>query len=52
MRILRGLLAVVLLAVLVVGLPSCKSEGEGEKAGKAVDKALKDAGKAAEDATE
>ena len=48
---LKKLLIGLLFGVLVLGVGGC-SEGPGERAGKAVDEAVEDAGEAIEDATE
>ena len=44
----RGLIIVFLLA-FVLGMAGCQQEGAGEKAGKKIDKAAEQAGKAIED---
>jgi hypothetical protein len=52
-RILGGLGAIVAAGVLIGGLSACeKKEGPGERAGKAVDKAVVDTGKQIEKAGE
>jgi hyperosmotically inducible protein len=44
----RGLFIVFLLS-FVLGMAGCQQEGAGEKAGKKIDKAAEQAGKAIED---
>jgi hypothetical protein len=51
--ILKGIGAVLAAGILLGGLAACeKKEGPGERAGKAVDKAVQDTGKKIEEAGE
>lgn len=51
-KILAPALTVGLLAVPALALTACEEKGPAEKAGEAVDEAVKDTGRAIEDATD
>ncbi|MEX2198312.1 MAG: hypothetical protein WD886_05840 [Burkholderiales bacterium] len=51
MRSISALAAALLLAFAVVGLSACEKKGAGERAGEAVDDAVKKAGDKIKDAT-
>lgn len=51
MKMNNKFLAALLAAIALIGLSGCE-EGAGERAGKAVDEAVEDAGEAIEDAQE
>ena len=52
MRTLQAIFSVLVAVVLLAGLPGCEKEGPAERAGKAIDEAVEDAGEALEDAGE
>lgn len=52
MSIHRGIIAAMIAGLMFAGLSGCEREGPAERAGKAIDEAVEDAGEALEDAGE
>lgn len=52
MTIHRGIITAMIAGLMVAGLSGCEREGSAERAGKAIDEAVEDAGEALEDAGE
>lgn len=51
MKLFKTILMIMLVASLTAGVVGCKKEGAGERAGKAIDKALDDAKEKLDDVT-
>lgn len=52
MTIYRGIITAMIAGLMVAGLSGCEREEPAERAGKAIDEAVEDAGEALEDAGE